>query len=144
MAITLQGLMQDYQSLVLQEGESDMFQYFSTILHVHFRNSREGKSTSGVGNSYAPYPLNNSTPHTSYPTPYTSHLTSIPHAVTTPDSPYPMLYLTLHTQNPTPHTPHPTPHISLAYLTPRPPDSPHPIPNMLYLTQHTLFPTPHI
>ena len=27
-----------------------MFQYFSTILYVHFRNSREGKSTSGVRN----------------------------------------------------------------------------------------------
>ena len=38
----------------------DMYQYFSTILYVHFRNSREGKSTSGVGNPCAPHPLNKS------------------------------------------------------------------------------------
>ena len=37
-----QGLIQDYQLLVLQEGESDMFQYFNTIFYVRFRNSREG------------------------------------------------------------------------------------------------------
>ena len=42
-----QGLMQDYQLLVLQEGEVDMFQYFSTILYVHFRNYRLGR-----GNQY--------------------------------------------------------------------------------------------
>ena len=54
------GLIQDYQLLVLQEGESDMFQYFSAILCVHFRNSREGKSTFGVGNPCAPHPLNKS------------------------------------------------------------------------------------
>ena len=35
-------------------GTSDMFQYFSTILCVHFSNSREGKSISGVGNPCAP------------------------------------------------------------------------------------------
>ena len=34
-----------------------MFQYFSTILYVHFGNSREGKSTSGVGNPFAPHRL---------------------------------------------------------------------------------------
>ena len=39
-------------------GKSDMFQHFSTILYVHFRNSRKGKSTSGVGNSSVPHPLN--------------------------------------------------------------------------------------
>ena len=33
----VQGLTQDYQLLVLQEGESGMFQYFSTILYVYFR-----------------------------------------------------------------------------------------------------------
>ena len=37
-----------------------MFQYFSTILYVHFRNSRKGKSTSGGGNPCAPHPLNKS------------------------------------------------------------------------------------
>ena len=37
-----------------------MFQYFSTILYVHFRNSREEKSASGVGNPCAPHPLNKS------------------------------------------------------------------------------------
>ena len=37
-----------------------MFQYFCTILYVHFRNSMEGKSTSGVGNLCAPHPLNKS------------------------------------------------------------------------------------
>ena len=37
-----------------------MFQYFSTILYVHYGNSREGKSTSGVGNPCAPRPLNKS------------------------------------------------------------------------------------
>ena len=30
---------------------------------VHFRNSREGKSTSGVGNPCAPHPLNKSLLH---------------------------------------------------------------------------------
>ena len=35
-----------------------MFQYFSTVFYVHFRNSREWKSTSGVGNPCAPHPLN--------------------------------------------------------------------------------------
>ena len=35
-----------------------MFQCFSTILYVYFRNSREGKSTSGVGNPRASHPLN--------------------------------------------------------------------------------------
>ena len=40
-------------------GESDTVQYFSTILYLHFRNSREGKSTSEVGNPRAPHPLNN-------------------------------------------------------------------------------------
>ena len=29
-----QGLIQDYQLLILQEGKSDMFQYYSTILYV--------------------------------------------------------------------------------------------------------------
>jgi hypothetical protein len=36
------GRERECQPLVLQErrgGESDMFQYFSTILYVHFRNS---------------------------------------------------------------------------------------------------------
>ena len=32
----------------------DMFQYFSTVLYVHFGNSREEKSTSGVGNLCVP------------------------------------------------------------------------------------------
>ena len=36
------------------EGESDMFQYLSTFLYVHVRNSREGKSTSGVGITVLP------------------------------------------------------------------------------------------
>ena len=43
-----------------REGKSDMFQCSSTILYVHFRNSREGKSTSGVGNPCAPHPLSKS------------------------------------------------------------------------------------
>ena len=43
-----------------------MFQYFGTILYVQFRNSREGKSTSGVGNPCAPHPLNKSLDHTPY------------------------------------------------------------------------------
>ena len=34
-----------------RRGKSDMFQYFSTILYVQFRNSREWKSTSGGGKS---------------------------------------------------------------------------------------------
>ena len=53
----LQGLIQDYELVVLQEGvgESDMFQYFSTVFYV-LRNSREGKSTSGV----CSHPLNKS------------------------------------------------------------------------------------
>ena len=46
--------------VILQEGKSDMFSYFSTLLYVHFRNSREGKSTSRVGNPCAPHPLNKS------------------------------------------------------------------------------------
>ena len=37
-----------------------MFPYFNTILYVHFRNSREGKSTSGMGSPCAPNPLNKS------------------------------------------------------------------------------------
>ena len=37
-----------------------MYQYFSTILYVHFRNSREGESASGVENPCAPHPLNKS------------------------------------------------------------------------------------
>ena len=37
-----------------------MFQHFRTVLHVHFRNSMKGKSTSGVGNPCAPHPLNKS------------------------------------------------------------------------------------
>ena len=37
-----------------------MFPCFGTILYVHFRNAREGKSTPGVGNSCAPHPLNKS------------------------------------------------------------------------------------
>ena len=41
-------------------GISDMFQYFSTILCVHFRNSTEGKSTPRVGNPCGPHPLNKS------------------------------------------------------------------------------------
>ena len=40
-----------------------MFQYFSAILYVHFRNSREGKSTSWVENHCAPHPLNKSLPY---------------------------------------------------------------------------------
>ena len=39
-------------------GEIGHVPVLSTILHVHFRNSREGKSTSGVGNPCAPHPLN--------------------------------------------------------------------------------------
>ena len=31
-----------------RRGKSAIFQYFSTILYVHFRNSRKGKSTSRV------------------------------------------------------------------------------------------------
>ena len=40
------------------KGGPDMFQYFSTVLYVHvyLENSREGKSTSGVGNSCTPPP----------------------------------------------------------------------------------------
>ena len=53
-----QGLLQDYQLLVLQEGEIRHVQYISIILYVHLRNSREGKSTSGVRNPCAPHPLN--------------------------------------------------------------------------------------
>ena len=49
-----QGLIQDYQLLVVRKGKSDMFQCFSTILYVHFRNSREGKSMSGMGNPSVP------------------------------------------------------------------------------------------
>ena len=46
--IKVHGLiLKEHQLLVLQEGESDMLQYFSTILCVHIR---EGKSTSGVEN----------------------------------------------------------------------------------------------
>ena len=41
----LQGFIRDYQLLVLQE---DMFECFSTIFYVHFRNSGEGKSTLSV------------------------------------------------------------------------------------------------
>ena len=37
-----------------------MFPYFSTILYVHFGNSMEGKSTSGVGNPRASHPPNES------------------------------------------------------------------------------------
>ena len=37
-----------------------MFQYFSTILYVHFRNSRDGKLPPRVGNPSAPHPLNKS------------------------------------------------------------------------------------
>ena len=35
-----------------------MFQYFNTIFYVHFRSSREGKSTSEVRNPFTPHPLN--------------------------------------------------------------------------------------
>ena len=35
----MQGLIQDYQLLVHQEGDTDMFQYFSTILYEHLSNS---------------------------------------------------------------------------------------------------------
>ena len=41
--------MQDYQLLVLQEGEVDMFQYFSTILYVHFGNYRLGRGNQCQG-----------------------------------------------------------------------------------------------
>ena len=34
-----------------------MLQYISTILYVHFGNSREEGLTSGVGNPCAPHPL---------------------------------------------------------------------------------------
>ena len=53
-------LIQDCQLLVLQEGEIRHVQYFSAIFYVHFRNSREGKSTLGMGNPNAPHPLNKS------------------------------------------------------------------------------------
>ena len=46
------------QLLVLQEREIRHVPVVNTILYVHFGNSREGKSTSGVGNSCAPHPLN--------------------------------------------------------------------------------------
>ena len=56
----IQGLIEDYQLLVLQEGKSDMFQnvHFSTIFYVHFRNSREGKSASRGGESLCSPPSN--------------------------------------------------------------------------------------
>ena len=44
-------------------GGSDMFQYFSTILYVHYGNSREGKSTLWVGSPCAPHTLNKSLVH---------------------------------------------------------------------------------
>ena len=37
-----------------------MLQYFSTILYVQFRNSREGKLPPRVGSPSAPHPLNKS------------------------------------------------------------------------------------
>ena len=58
--VYMQGLIQDYQLLVFQEGKSDMFQYSSTIPYVQFRNSREEKSTLGVENPCALHPLNKS------------------------------------------------------------------------------------
>ena len=51
-------MIQDYHLLVLQEGEIRLVLVF--CLYVHLRNSREGKSTSGVGNPNAPHPLNKS------------------------------------------------------------------------------------
>ena len=43
----IQGLIQDYQLVVLQEGESDMFQYFSTSLYAHFRILGRGNQPQG-------------------------------------------------------------------------------------------------
>ena len=51
-----QGFIQDYQLLILWEEEIR----YITVLYVHSRNSREGKSTSGVGNPCVPHPLNKS------------------------------------------------------------------------------------
>ena len=49
--------------MVLQEGEIRHVPILiNTILYVYFRNSREGKSTLGVGNPCAPHPLNKSLP----------------------------------------------------------------------------------
>ena len=49
--VHVEWIINDYQLLVLQEGgrKSDIFQYFIAILYVDLRNSREAKSTSGVG-----------------------------------------------------------------------------------------------
>ena len=46
--------------LVLEEGgeESDMFQHFSTISMYTSEILGRDKQTSGVGNFYAPHPLN--------------------------------------------------------------------------------------
>ena len=54
------------QLLILQEGESDIFHYFCTIFYVQFRNSREGKSTSGVGNPWTVYTILSSVLHAKF------------------------------------------------------------------------------